>query len=236
MDQGLFKEMLRKISYSASTDETRYVLNGVLCSFKDGKLTMVATDGRRLALVEQEIEFPQEAERDLVVPSKAVTELLHSLADEGPLKIHAVTNQIAFEYGDALVVSKLIEGPYPNFRQVIPSQCDERITLEREALMTAVRRVALVTNEKSNSIKLGFGKNRLKISVVTPEVGEAHETLPIKYTGKEIAVAFNPEFILDPLKSLANDEIYIELTDELSPGVMKCDVPFIYVLMPMRVT
>jgi DNA polymerase III subunit beta len=235
LDQGVFKEMLRKTSYAASTDETRYVLNGVLLNFKGGKLAMVATDGRRLALVEQEVEFPKEAEISAIVPSKTVSELLHTLGDEGELKIRAAATQILFEFGDVVILSKLIEGTYPNFRQVIPAKCEERITVERETLLTSLRRVALLINDKSNATKLTFGKNKIVISTSTPDVGEARETVPVKYTGKEITVAFNPEFMMDPLRNLSNDEIFVELTDDLSPGVIKCDIPFLYVLMPMRI-
>jgi DNA polymerase-3 subunit beta len=145
-------------------------------------------------------------------------------------------NQAGFELGDVLLITKLIEGTYPNFRQVIPGQCEHRIPIEREVLLTALKRVALLTSEKASSIKLTFGKNKLKLSAQSPDIGEAHETVPIKYTGKEMVVAFNPDYIMEPLRNLANDEIYVELTDELSPAVLKCDVPFIYVLMPMRVS
>jgi DNA polymerase-3 subunit beta len=246
VDQGVFREMLRSTGYAASTDETRYVLNGVLLSFKNDKLTSVATDGRRLALVEQEVEFPKEGEGDLVLPTKTVDELIKTLGDEGPLKIQATENQVAFEFapqeggeaavGAMLIVSKLIEGTYPNFKQVIPSQCDERVPVEREALLTAVKRVSLMTSDKGNSIKLSVSKNRVEISAITPEVGEAQESIPVKYNGKELSVAFNPDFLMDPLRTIASDEVFLELTDELSPGVVKCDAPFLYVLMPMRMS
>ena len=236
IDQGLFREMLRKTSYASSDDETRYVLNGVFLSFKGGKLTMVATDGRRLALVENEIEFPKESEMDMILPTKAVNELAHTLGDEGDVRIHAKENQVIFEYNDVLLASKLVEGTYPNYRQVIPAQREERITLERESLLVALRRVSLLTTDKSNATKLTFGANKLVLSANTPDVGEARETLPIKYSGKEISVAFNPEYMMDPLKNLTCDEVYAELIDELSPGVIKCDIPFLYVLMPMRVS
>lgn len=235
LDQGIFREMLRKCAYAASTDETRFVLNGVYLSFKGGKLTTVATDGRRLALVEQEVEYPAEAEADMILPSKAVAELMHVLKDKGDLKIHAGDNQIVFEFDAVMVASKLIEGQYPNYRQVIPTQCEERVVLERESLLAALRRVSLVTTDKSNATKLTFTKNLLAVSLSTPDVGEARETIPIKYTGKDIEVAFNPEYMMDPLKNLSKDEIAIEMTDELSPGVIKADITFLYVLMPMRV-
>jgi len=236
LDQGVFREMLRKSAYAASTDETRYVLNGVLLSFKGGKLTMVATDGRRLALVEHEVEVPKDAEADLIVPTKTVNELLRVLADEGELKIQAKDKQVTFEFNGILIVSKLIDGTYPNYRQVIPAQCEERVTLDREGLLTALRRVSLVTADRTNATKLTFAKNKLTVSMITPDIGEARETLPVKYNGKEVSVAFNPDYMMDPLRNLTCDEVSLEMTDALSPGVLKCDIPFLYVLMPMRVT
>ncbi len=235
LDQGVFKEMLKKTCYAASTDETRYVLNGVLLSFKDGKLTMVATDGRRLAFVESEVEFSEEAEADLILPSKAVSELMHVLEDDGNLRISVKDGLIIFEFSDIMVASKLIDGTYPNFRQVIPAQCEERVSVEREMLLTALKRASLITADKTCATKLTFANNNLEILTKTTDVGESRETIPIKYSGKEITVAFNPDYMMDPLKNLANDEIAIELTDNMSPGVIKCDIPFLYVLMPMRV-
>lgn len=235
LNQGTFREMLRKTCYAASTDETRHVLNGILLSFKDEKLTMVATDGRRLALIEQEVDFPKEAERDVILPTKAVSELVHTLGSDGDLKVFAGDNQIAFEFGEIFVSSKLIEGTYPNFRQVIPAQCEERVAIERESLLTSLKRVAILTTDKANATKLTFKDNQLVVATSTPDVGEARESIPIKYSGKEITVAFNPEYMMDPLRTLNNDEVYMELIDELSPGVLKCDMPFLYVLMPMRI-
>ena len=235
LDQGIFKEMLRKTSYAVSSDETRYVLNGVLLAFREGKLTIVATDGRRLALVEQELEIPKETEISMILPTKAVTELLHILEDTGEMRIHAEENRAIFEFDGVFMSSKLIEGNYPNYKQVIPAQCEERVAVERETLLAALKRVSLLTTESSSGTKLTFGKNQLTIVTDTPDVGEARETLPIKYSGKEISVAFNPEYMMDPLRNLSNDEVFIEFTDELSPGVLKCDIPFLYVLMPMRI-
>lgn len=236
IDQGTFRAMLRKTAYAASSDETRFMLNGVLLSFKNGKLTMVATDGRRLALVEHEVEFPPEAQADHILPTKAVNELLHVLRDSGEMKIHSGESQLLFEFDDVLVSSKLIDGTYPNYRQVIPTQCEERVTIERESLLTALRRVSLVTTDKSNAAKLTFTKNKLAITMSSPDIGEARETIPVKYGGKDLAVAFNPEYMMDPLKNLTNDEIILEMTDELSPGILKADIPFLYVLMPMRIS
>ena len=237
LDQKTLKQMLSSTHYAASSDESRYILNGVLMSFRGDKLTIVATDGRRMAMFEQDVEFAKESEGDWVVPSKAVNELLKTLSDDEKqtVKVHFTENQVAFEFGPMLVVSKLLEGTYPNFRQVIPTQSDERISLEREALLDTVNRVALLVSDKSNSVTLTFGKDKLVVSAVAPEIGEATETMAVKYSGKTITVAFNPGFLMDPLKSLKADEISMSLSDELSPGVIRPDFPFTYVLMPMRV-
>ena len=135
-----------------------------------------------------------------------------------------------------MIVSKLIEGNYPNYRQVIPSECKDRVTLERESLLVALRRASLLCTEKSNSVKLQFTKNNLAVIAKSPDVGEARESLAINYKGKEVAVAFNPEYLMDPLRNMDNDEVHLELIDELSPGVLKVNAPFLYVLMPMRMS
>jgi DNA polymerase-3 subunit beta len=234
--QKELKDGLKKTSYAISTDETRYVLNGILFSFKDNKLTLVATDGRRLALVDLEVEFPRSQELDVIVPTKAITELQRLVRDEGDVKLRIGENQIAFELNRTLLVSKLIEGNYPNYRQVIPAEAKERITLERETFLTAVRRVSLLASEKSNSVKLTFTKGNIDIVATTPDVGEAKESLPVMYKGRDFSIAFNPEFLMAPLRNLPNDEVYLDLIDEMSPGVIKIPGPFLYVLMPMRLS
>jgi len=236
LHQKALKDALRKTSYGVSIDETRYVLNGILFSFKENKLTLVATDGRRLALVDIELEFPRSNEVDVVIPSKCITELQRLLGEEGDVKLAVGENHVSFEAGGKLLVSKLIEGNYPNYRQVIPAESRERITIERELLLTAVRRVSLLSSDKSNSVKLVFTKNNLEITANTPDIGESHESLAISYKGKEFSVAFNPGFLMDPLRNLTEDEIHLEVSDEMSPGVIKVNSPFLYVLMPMRIS
>jgi DNA polymerase III subunit beta len=230
------RDGLRKTSYAISTDETRYVLNGVLFSFKDNKLTLVATDGRRLAMLDIDLEFPRSHEADIIVPTKAVTELQRLLTDEGDVRVSVGSGQIAFDLNNTLLVSKLIEGNYPNYKQVIPGEMKERVTLERETFLNSLRRVSLLASDKSNSIKLNFSKNNIDITANTPEVGEAKESLPVVYKGREFSIAFNPEFLMAPLRNLTEDEIFLDLIDEMSPGVIKIQSPFLYVLMPMRIS
>ena len=230
------KDGLKKTSYAISTDETRYVLNGILFSFRDNKLTLVATDGRRLALVDLELQIPPGQEIDIIVPTKAVMELQRLVHDEGDVRISVGGNQISLELNRTLLVSKLIEGNYPNYRQVIPQEAKERVTLERETFLTAVRRVSLLASEKSNSVKLIFTKGNIDIVATTPDVGEAKESLSVMYKGRDFSIAFNPEFLMAPLRNLSNDEVFLDLIDEMSPGVIKIQAPFLYVLMPMRLS
>lgn len=239
--QEKLRGMLRKTSFAISTDETRFVLNGIFFSLKEHKMTMVATDGRRLAMADEEVEVAADGQAEFIVPTKAINELNRLLQPNGEVEIKSTENQVAFNLKDetgftVLIVSKLVEGNYPNYRQVIPSETKERIALGREELLHALRRAEIMTSEKSNSVKMTFSKNNLAITANTPEVGEARESIAINYKGRDLAIAFNPAYLMDPLKALENDEVYIELIDELSPGVLKINGPFLYVLMPMRMS
>ncbi|MBT7982879.1 MAG: DNA polymerase III subunit beta [Akkermansiaceae bacterium] len=236
IEQKVLKEALKMTSYAISNDETRYVLNGILCSFKEGLLTLVATDGRRLAMVQNDVEFPKSLETEVIVPTKAVNELQRLLADDGEVKISISDSQIAFELNDNLLVSKLIEGNYPNYNQVIPEETKERISLERESFLSTVNRVSLLANEKSNSVKCVFGKDQIDVTANSQDVGEANESIAVSYKGPEFSIAFNPEFLMAPLRNIDTDEIFLELIDEMSPGVIKTTGSFLYVLMPMRVS
>lgn len=239
--QQVLRGMLKKTAFGMSTDESRYVLNGIFLSLKDHKLTMVATDGRRLALVEEEVDVAEKSQGEFIVPAKAVNELTRLLQEKGDVEINFGENQAAFTLKDEkgftiLIATKLIEGNYPNYRQVIPGEAKERISLIREEFLHALRRAEIMTSEKANSVKLSFGKNNLAITANSPEVGEARESLAVNYKGKELAVAFNPKYLIDPLNALSEEEIFLELIDELSPGVIKIKSPFLYVVMPMRLS
>jgi DNA polymerase III subunit beta len=239
--QETIRGMMKKTSFAISTDESRYVLNGILFSLKDHKMTMVATDGRRLALVDEEVDISEQSHGEFIVPAKTVNELNRLLQDKGEVELRYAENQASFNLKDEkgssiLIVTKLIEGNYPNYRQVIPAETKERVPLVREEFLHALRRAEIMTSEKSNSVKLAFGKNKLEITANSPEVGEAKESLAVNYKGPEMAIAFNPKYMIDPLNALLNDEVFLELIDELSPGVLKINGPFLYVVMPMRLT
>ena len=241
LPQENIKAMVKKTSFAVSTDESRYVLNGLFVSLKEGKMTVVATDGRRLALVDEEVEISEKSSGEFIIPAKAVNELTRLFQEKGEVEIKLGENQASFALKDdkgfsVLLITKLIEGNYPNYRQVIPNEMKERVSLVREELLHALRRAEIMTSEKANSVKLTFSRNNLTITANSPEVGEARETIAISYKGNDISIAFNPSYLIDPLNALTEDEVFFELIDELSPGVLKINGPFLYVVMPMRLT
>lgn len=241
MPQEKLRTILRRTSFATSTDESRYVLNGLFFSLRDQKLTVVATDGRRLALAEEEVDAGDSAAGDFIVPSKAVNELGRLLQEKGTIRVISGENQALFwltdeKGGDIRIITKLIEGNYPNYRQVIPGEAKERVPLPREEFMHALRRTEIMTSEKQNSVKLTFTTNNLSIVANSPDIGDAEESMAINYKGADISVAFNPGYLIDPLNAIDNDEVFIELINELSPGVLKINGPYLYVVMPMRLT
>src|SRR5271169_512848 len=154
LPQEKLKGMLRKTSFAISTDESRYVLNGIFISLKEQKMTMVATDGRRLALVDEEVDIPKNSQGEFIIPTKAVNELNRLLGEKGDVELKLSENQVALTLNDdkgfsVLLISKLVEGNYPNYRQVIPSETKERIALPREEFLAAVRRAQIMTSDKA---------------------------------------------------------------------------------------
>jgi DNA polymerase-3 subunit beta len=244
LDQEAIVGMLKSVSYGQSTDENRYILNGVYFSFADEKLTLVATDGRRLALTALETEISEDNTGSLILPAKTVAELERLLGKGEKVKIAFNDRQVAFEIAidaddsglvdELYLVSKIVEGKYPNYRQVIPKETEHRVKVERELMLECVHRAALVTSDKSNSVRLKVSKNLLEISGSSSEYGESHESMAIAYDGPEVQVAFNPQFLMEPLKALTKDEVFFEFKDELSPGLFKTLDNFICVIMPLR--
>src|SRR5882757_10050956 len=211
LPQEKVRSMLKKTSFAISTDESRYVLNGIFISLKEHKLTMVATDGRRLALVDEDVDVGDKSQTEFIVPAKAVTELNRLLTDKGDVEIRYAGNQAAFTLKDdagmnVVIITKLIEGNYPNYRQVIPAEAKERVPLAREEFLHALKRTELMTSEKQNSVKLSFTRNNLAITANSPDVGEARETMAINYKGKDMAIAFNPGYVIDPLNALTTED------------------------------
>ena len=239
--------MLRSVSYAQSSDENRYILNSVFFNFSEGKLTLVATDGRRLALISRDMKIDREDEGSIILPAKTVSELEKLLTQGKNVKISFNDRQVAFDIevgeessgngltGSIYLVSKIVEGSYPNYKQVIPKETEHRIKVERELMLETVRRVALMTTDKQNSVRLKIFDNCLEISGQSSDFGEAKEPIEVEYDGPEVQIGFNPEFLLSPLSNLTKDEIFFEFKDEMSPGVFKTLDNFLCVVMPLRI-
>ena len=248
LGQDDFSQMLKHVSYAQSSDETRYILNGVYINFKEGKLTLVATDGRRLAKVERETEVPEKSTGNIILPAKTVAELVRLLDKGEKAQVAFNERSAAFQIGTERVTesgfseqiylySKVVDGNYPNYSQVIPKETAQRIKLDRELFLQCVHRAALVTSDKANSVKIKLGNNTLELSASSPDFGESHESMGVEYSGPDLQVAFNPAFIMDPLRALTTNEVFLELKDEVSPGVFKTlDTSFVCVIMPVRIS
>ena len=246
LDQAELVSMLKSVAYAQSTDETRYILNGVYFNFKDGKLSLVATDGRRLALIAKEMDVPAASAGAIILPAKTVGELTRLLDKGEKVKINFNERRAAFQIATdkdtsglidhVYLYSKVVEGNYPNYHQVIPKETHQRIKLERELFLQCVHRAALVCSEKANSVKVKLSTNLLEITAQSPDFGEAHESMAIGYSGPDLQVAFNPAFVMDPLRALTKDEVFFEVKDEVSPGVFKTLENFVCVIMPVRLS
>ncbi|MFA6320254.1 MAG: DNA polymerase III subunit beta [Candidatus Omnitrophota bacterium] len=236
LQQKKLKSMMKLTSFAISHDESRYVLNGVLFVIKPTYIRLVATDGRRLAMVEDKLQLPKTLERKFIVPTKAVNELDKSLGDDGEVKICFSENQIFFDMGKTRLVSRLIEGEFPNYEQVIPKEAKDKIILSKNIFLSAVKRAALFTNQDSAAIKMDLGKDKVVISKSTPYLGEARVEIDAEYKGKEISVGFNPNYLIDFLKNTEIEKIAFEVTDPEKPGVVRIGAEYIYVVLPMQIT
>jgi DNA polymerase-3 subunit beta len=246
LEQEELATMLKSVSYAQSTDETRYILNGVYFNFRYDKLTLVATDGRRLALISKELTAP-EGTGSIILPAKTVSELVRLLDKGTKVRLALSEKRSAFQIGtdkvgdnglidNIYLFSKVVDGNYPNFNQVVPKETHQRVKLERELFLQCIHRAALVTSEKSNSVKLKIGNNLLEVFASSPDFGESHESMAIEYSGPDLQVAFNPQFMMDPLRALNKDQVFFELKDEMSPGVFKTLENFLCVIMPVRLS
>jgi DNA polymerase-3 subunit beta len=237
--------MIRKTLFAVSTDETRYVLNGVFFQQEGSKCRMVSTDGHRLAYIQKKLEGKSDEKSSMIIPTKALNEVAKILSEVSKVKenedlaveITATENQVKFVISGVEIISRLIEGQFPNYEQVIPKETGKKIEVPTGALAAATRRVSILASEKSNSIKYKFSKGKTTISANTPDMGEAKEDLDLGYDGEELAIAFNAKYVLDVLKNVGTADTVVELTQPLNPGLFrpKDDADYLCVIMPMRV-
>ncbi|MDD5115560.1 MAG: DNA polymerase III subunit beta [Candidatus Omnitrophica bacterium] len=234
VNQSTLKEMLALTSFAVSFDETRYILNGILFKINKGNLTLVSTDGKRLAIAERKLGVDADFELSMIVPIKTIHELNRNLKEGGELSLVVGSNQALFDLGNVAIISRLIEGEFPDYKQVVPAVSENKMKIDRSQFLLAVRRAALLSTQDYQAVKLEVFKNKLVISKSTPDVGEFREELPAEYQGRELIIGFNPVYLIDILKNLGDEEISLELIDGEKPGVIRIS-GYIYIVLPMRI-
>ncbi len=232
-----FVETVNRVSRSASRDDTRPVLTGILVSATDRELRMVATDSYRLSVKTTRLDEPLAAPLEANVPARALAEVVRiAQQSEAPkILIHRTENQIVFTLGGAVISSRLIDGQFPNYQLLLPESADHELRLDREELAGVVRRVSLLA-QKNAPLRLAFSEGELVISAQTPDVGEAREGLPVPFTGDPFEIGFNADFLRDGLESLDSQDVVIKLTSSLRPGLIESadGSEFVYLVMPIR--
>jgi DNA polymerase-3 subunit beta len=231
--QSVLKNMISMTHFSMSRDETRYVLNGALFVFKGKKLTIVTTDGKRLSLVKKDVE-KDGLNKAIIVPSKTIYELNRILGDDGDLRIIFSENQVKFDLKNITIISRLIEGDFPNYEQVVPKEPQEKIIIQRGQFLDGIRRAALLTTQDSQSVKFEILKNKIVVSKSSPNIGEVREEMDTVYKGHEITVGFNPNYIMDVLKVMPQDEIALEVFGPDKPAVIRIEDWFLCLALPMQ--
>lgn len=243
LDATLFSDMVEKTLYAASTDETRYNLNGILFEpdpTEESKLVIVATDGHRLVRIERTFEGASFSKKEpVILPRKGISELRRLLdAAEGddPLEVGFFENHAVMRRGSTVLGMRLIDGTFPDYKQVIPKLADKVVRVSRADAVDSLRRVSVLAADKTQPVKLSLGKDQLVVSCSNPDAGEISDDVPVEYAGAELDVAFNARYLVDALSSLDDPNVLIKLTDNLSPALLiGVDEPHhLCVVMPMR--
>jgi DNA polymerase-3 subunit beta len=236
VDGKVLRDMLAQTIFAVSHDESRYALNGVLLAFTDQEIRLVATDGHRLALAVRRIGQGGGAVSG-IVPRKAVQEIARIVGSGEEVEVAIGENQFVLRMPNVLLMARLIEGTFPNYEQVVPRAHPHRVVMSGAALAAALRRVSVLSEERTKPVKFVLSPGVLKLSAYSPDFGEAEEQMEIQYTGEEITIGFNSRYMLDALGAQAGEQIVLEVKDGLSPGVVKSfeDEGTLCVIMPMRI-
>jgi len=235
LEQASLKQALGLTSFAVSFDETRYILNGILFKLNKNTVTFVATDGKRLAIADRKLQQDTGKEFHILVPIKTIHELNRNLKEDGELSLILGNNQVLFDLGGVVIISRLIEGEFPDYRQVIPPVSDNKVKISREQFLLAVKRAALLSTPDYQAVKMELFKDRMVVSKSTPDIGESREEVKVEYRGRELAIGFNPNYLTDVLKNLGQEDIEFELTDSDKPAVIRAE-GYLYIVLPMRLS
>ena len=233
---GAFVSTALKVANSASHDETRPVLTGILVSASERELRMVATDSYRLSLKQTPLEEPLSSGFEVNVPARALQELARIAADEeADLELAVQRNQVVFAVGRTVLSSRLIEGQFPNYRQLLPESFEHELRIGSAELTDVVRRISLLA-QKNAPLRLAFEQGQLTVSAQTPDVGEAHEAVPVPFEGEAFEIGFNPEFLRAGLEAIDDGDVLFKLISPLRPGLIEAadGSGFQYLIMPIR--
>jgi DNA polymerase III subunit beta len=233
-------QMVTKTQFAITGEDTRFYLNGAQFVLKPEDMTLVATDGHRLALVNVKHDGKKGDDIKAILPRKTLSELSRLLAESATdVQYERGENHLFFEIGPRLLISRMIDGQFPAYDRVIPKGNDKQVEFERDKLTQAVRRVAILSNERSRAVKMILEKGKVEVTSSSPEFGEAHEPLPVEYGGPSLTICFNAQYVLDFLNVVESEVVALELKDEVSQAVMKPvgadGYDYTYVIMPMRV-
>jgi len=243
VNSGVLRRMIRKTEFAVSTEETRHFLNGIYLRMNSDFIKMVATDGRRLAVVTQNQPNSVEEEIGVIIPTKAINNISRTFTADEDVKIAILENQIAFATENITLISRLIEGEYPDYEAVMAPAISNEIDLVAgtEQLLSVIRRVSLLANPKTPSVRMEAKETELNVSASTPELGEAQEQMEVKNIGSSVEIAFNARFVMDVLRNIESDEVLLKLRDSLSPVLVmpqeedQDQQDYMCVIMPMRV-
>lgn len=233
------KRMISHTRFAITSEDTRYFLNGAQLVLEPSSMSMVATDGHRLAFVRVQESAGKEPKTEVLLPRKTLNEIARLIDGAESIEFAQGENHLFFRAGARLLISRKIDANFPAYDRVIPKTNDKRIDFERDRLASAVKRVRLLSNERSKAVKFVIGNDQVEITSSTPELGEAHEVLPVDYTGGSMQICFNADYVDNFLAVVETDTVQLEFKDEMSQAVIKPVSPdgyeYTYVIMPMRI-
>jgi DNA polymerase III subunit beta len=233
VDRAAFVGTAVKVSRSASRDESRPVLTGILVRFEPGKLVMAATDAYRLSVKQTPLEA-EAPELEAIVPARALAELGRIAQGEGELQLGVHENQVVFTSDGTVLTTRRIDGQFPNYSQLFPETFEHELTIPRDELLDVVRRTA-VMSQRNSPLRLRFAEGELTVSVQTQELGEARESMPVPFSGEPLEIGFNPDFLREGIESVEEDELRLKLISPLRPAVIEVQSEdFSYLIMPIR--
>ena len=237
ISQETFKKLIDQTQFCMAQQDVRYYLNGLMLELSNDQIIAVATDGHRLAFCKADVELSPSETRQVIIPRKAVNEISRLLDDSSDeIKVSLSENHIRVEFSDVTFTSKLIDGKFPDYQQVIPQKCDNEVTSPRDNLHQAFNRTSVLSNEKYRGMRLQLSENQLQATVHNPEQDEAEEVIEVAYSGDEFEIGFNVAYLLDALSAIKSEEVVMQLTDSNHSCLLfgSDDIDSKYVVMPMR--